>query len=73
MQIILARHGEPDLAVWPKISTARMPEWIAAYNRVGVKNDHTFSEINSVIPLNYKCKVASSLPPCFRLVVVSNF
>jgi broad specificity phosphatase PhoE len=53
MQIILLRHGEPDLATWEKIPASQMPAWIAAYNDSGVKpdtgfvRDHLFAKFQS--------------------------
>lgn len=42
MQIILLRHGEPDLSEGQKIHSSKMPEWINLYDSAGVKNESNF-------------------------------
>src|SRR5438067_11798570 len=32
MEIVLARHGQPDLPPWPWIGACRMKDWIADYD-----------------------------------------
>lgn len=62
MQIILLRHGEPDLALWKKIPTSRMPEWIDAYNSAGVKDESESCTRALFAGINFKFMVCSNLP-----------
>jgi hypothetical protein len=36
MEIILMRHGKPDLSLWSWVSPSEMQDWIHAYNHAGL-------------------------------------
>ncbi|MCK5829522.1 MAG: hypothetical protein KAH20_04400 [Methylococcales bacterium] len=54
MQITILRHGIPDLPVWDRIHSSGMPEWIDAYNSVGVKDEVNHSCQEMIRESTYK-------------------
>lgn len=75
MQIIIQRHGEPDLEPWGKINTKQMSEWINAYNRSAVSrnNPPCKKSISNAQKSTVVCSTLERSKDSVKLLGVANF
>ena len=62
MQIVLIRHGKPDVPEHGKLSAAEIPQWVESYNSAGIVTQHKPSK--QAIEVAGRCNtvVCSNLP-----------
>jgi len=62
MQIILLRHGKPDVPEHGKLSAAEIHQWVESYNSAGIAAQHKPSK--QAIEVANRCStvVCSDLP-----------
>lgn len=65
MEIVLARHGKPNVRHWAWITPRQMKEWIQIYNQAEVYSDNIPSDTLRRARIS-RVIVSSSLPRCVQ-------
>lgn len=62
MEIVLLRHGKPDMPVWDRIKPVDLHKWIASYNSSGIDGDYPSTKAAIQIANRCNAVVCSDFP-----------